>query len=205
MLDYKNSATVCQSSFPVNWLLLKHSAKTSAWRWNRQPRPRAAKRGLGRSEPRQEAFIGLLDSPLPGCYSGAMSAPLRSCCFAVLACILLSSLAPPAAEASAVERIRQRGVLLWGSDSQGGAPYVFPDPKDPSRLIGFELDIAEDIARELGVRQRLVQTAWDSLVPALERGDFDLALDEVINRLLRTGELKRCSSARSRRASGIIS
>jgi polar amino acid transport system substrate-binding protein len=68
-------------------------------------------------------------------------------------------------------------VLLWGSDSEGGAPYVFPDPADPSKLIGFELDIIEAIAKELGVRQKLVQTAWDSLIPALERGDYDIAMN----------------------------
>ena len=84
---------------------------------------------------------------------------------------------PVAADQSAIAKIKERGVLLWGSDSEGGAPYVFPDPKDPSRLIGFELDIVEAIAKQLGVRARLVQTAWDSLIPALERGDYDMAMN----------------------------
>jgi len=52
---------------------------------------------------------------------------------------------------STLDTIKARGVLLWGSDSGGGAPYVFPDPKDPSKLIGFELDIMEAIAKQLGV------------------------------------------------------
>ncbi|NPV03902.1 MAG: ABC transporter permease subunit [Syntrophaceae bacterium] len=76
-----------------------------------------------------------------------------------------------------LENIRKRGVLLWGSDAEGGAPYVFPDPSRPSRLIGFEVDLARAIARELGVEARQVQNAWDSLIPALERGDFDIALN----------------------------
>jgi len=98
---------------------------------------------------------------------------------AVLALLLSFSLALPAAAdaPSALKRVKERGVLLWGSDAEGGAPYVFPDPKDPSKLIGFELDIVEAVAHELGVRQRLVQTAWDSLVPALERGDYDMAMN----------------------------
>jgi polar amino acid transport system substrate-binding protein len=78
---------------------------------------------------------------------------------------------------STLDTIKSRGVLLWGSDAEGGAPYVFPDPKDPSHLIGFELEIAEAVAKELGVKARLVQTAWDSLVPALERGDYDMAMN----------------------------
>src|SRR5512134_2415417 len=88
---------------------------------------------------------------------------------AVLALLLSCSLALPAAAsaASALKRVKERGVLLWGSDSEGGAPYVFPDPKDPSKLIGFEVDIVNAIARELGVEAKQSQNAWDSLIPAL--------------------------------------
>jgi len=64
---------------------------------------------------------------------------------------------------STLDTIKARRVLLWGSDSEGGAPYVFPDPKHPSKLIGFELDIMEAIAKQFGVKAQLVQTAWDSL------------------------------------------
>jgi polar amino acid transport system substrate-binding protein len=81
--------------------------------------------------------------------------------------------------AATVDEIRKRGILLWGSDAEGGAPYVFPDPNDPSRLIGFEVDLAKAIAREMGVEARQVQNAWDSLIPALDRGDFDIALNGV--------------------------
>jgi polar amino acid transport system substrate-binding protein len=33
--------------------------------------------------------------------------------------------------------LAQTNVLRWGGDSEGGAPNVFQDPKDPRRLIGF--------------------------------------------------------------------
>jgi polar amino acid transport system substrate-binding protein len=85
---------------------------------------------------------------------------------------------------STLDTIKARGVLLWGSDSEGGAPYVFPNPKDPSKLIGFELDILEAIAKQFGVQAQLVQTAWDSLIQALERGDYDMAMNglEIVER-----------------------
>ena len=78
---------------------------------------------------------------------------------------------------STLDTIKARGVLLLGSDSEAGAPYVFLDPKDPSKLIGFQLDIEEAIAKQLGVKAQLVQTAWDSLIPALERVDYDMAMN----------------------------
>ena len=73
--------------------------------------------------------------------------------------------------------IKKRGVLIWGGDIQGGEPYVFEDPHDAKNLIGFEVDIAQELARRLGVKQQFKQNAWSNLVPALERGDFDIAMN----------------------------
>ncbi|MDA8157105.1 MAG: ABC transporter substrate-binding protein/permease [Actinomycetota bacterium] len=80
---------------------------------------------------------------------------------------------------STLQKIQKRGYLLWGSDAEGGAPYVFPDPHNPLKLIGFEQDIAGDIAKQLGVKAVQSQNAWDSLIPALERGDFDMAMNGI--------------------------
>lgn len=85
--------------------------------------------------------------------------------------------APSARAGGALDAVRERGVLLWGADAEGGAPYVFPDPGNPSRRIGFEVELADAIARELGVTARMVQNDWASLIPALERGDFHMALN----------------------------
>ncbi len=44
--------------------------------------------------------------------------------------------------------------------------------------MGFEVDIAAAIARELGLKKaRFYQVQWSNLVPSLERGDFDVALN----------------------------
>ncbi len=93
------------------------------------------------------------------------------------ALFLLCCSASPVAGSSAVDRIRARGVLLWGCDISGGAPLAFVDPKDPSKLLGFEADIAAAIGGQLGVRSQVVQTDWDSLVPGLERGNYDMAMN----------------------------
>jgi len=79
------------------------------------------------------------------------------------------------ARADGLAELKTRGVLLWGGDVQGGEPYVYEDAT--GKLVGFEVDIADAIARRLGVRARFVQVAWSNLVPALERGDFDMAMN----------------------------
>jgi polar amino acid transport system substrate-binding protein len=78
---------------------------------------------------------------------------------------------------SALERVREAGVLRWGGDVQGGEPYVFEDPDQPGVLVGFEVELADAIARELGVRAEFVQQDWSNLVPSLERGSFDVAMN----------------------------
>jgi polar amino acid transport system substrate-binding protein len=83
------------------------------------------------------------------------------------------------ARADALQDIRAAGELVWGADAEGGAPYVFADAEHPDALIGFEVDLAQAIAVELGVRARLFQTDWTSLLPALKRGDFHIALNGI--------------------------
>ena len=82
-----------------------------------------------------------------------------------------------APEESGLERVRRAGVLRWGGDMQGGEPYVFEDAEHPGRLVGFEVELADAIARELGVRAEFVQQDWSTLVQALERGTFDVAMN----------------------------
>src|SRR4051812_29936266 len=38
-------------------------------------------------------------------------------------------------------------MLRWAGDAEGGAPYVEADPADPSRMVGFDVEIAELIAK----------------------------------------------------------
>ena len=82
-----------------------------------------------------------------------------------------------AAAGKGLARIKASGVLRWGGDIQGGEPYVYDDPKKPGTLIGFEVDLAAALARELGVRAEFVQNDWSNLVPSLERGTFDVAMN----------------------------
>ena len=74
--------------------------------------------------------------------------------------------------------------LVWAADAEGGAPYTFPDPRNPAHIIGFEVDLADALAARMGRKARFVQNQWDGLVPGLERGEYDV----VINGLEITAE-----------------
>ena len=93
-----------------------------------------------------------------------------------LALLLLSGTASTFA-ADHLEEIKSRGVLLWGADAEGGAHYVYPDPEKPEQLICFECDLADALAAKIGVKAKMVQNQWDQLIPAVERGNFDIVLN----------------------------
>ena len=112
----------------------------------------------------------------------------------VLACAAFASKGAQAQPSSGhLLELRKSGELRWGADSQGGAPYVFQDPMDPNHLIGFEVDLADALAKKLGVRARPVQGQWDKLLELLERRDFDIAMNgiEVADEKRRVARLSR--------------
>jgi polar amino acid transport system substrate-binding protein len=81
--------------------------------------------------------------------------------------------------AAAVQDAPQQPLLRWGGDAEGGAPYVEADANDPTRVVGFDVEIAELVARKSGLAAQFVQVAFSSLDQSARRGDFDLALSGI--------------------------
>lgn len=97
---------------------------------------------------------------------------------------MLSFLASLAFATAAVAQVslpahyRDAGVLRWGADAEGGAPFVFVDARDPrGGEVGFEVDLARELGAVLGLELRRVQAPYESLVQVLDRGDCDLVLN----------------------------
>jgi polar amino acid transport system substrate-binding protein len=97
---------------------------------------------------------------------------LRGCVFLGLALVLF----PGDSTLQAADNGPKR-ALVWAADAEGGAPYIFKDPADPERNIGFEVEIAEALAKELGRPIQFKQYAYESLIPGVNRGDFDFAMN----------------------------
>ncbi len=77
--------------------------------------------------------------------------------------------------------------LRWAADTESGAPLVFQDPREPEKIIGFEREVIEGIAKHLGRPTTLVHNAWDGLIPGLARGNYDV----IVNGIEITEERKR--------------
>ncbi|MFM8535977.1 MAG: ABC transporter substrate-binding protein/permease [Acidimicrobiia bacterium] len=75
--------------------------------------------------------------------------------------------------------VTQAQVLRWGGDAEGGAPFVEADPRDPAKLVGFDVEIAELIAGRLGRTPQFLQIQFTSLDQSAKRGDFDIGLSGI--------------------------
>ncbi len=84
-----------------------------------------------------------------------------------------------AAALAAAAAAEAQAPLRWGGDAEGGAPYVEADPRNPGRVVGFDVEIAELIARDLGRSAEFVQTTFTELDQSVRRGDFELGLSGI--------------------------
>ena len=78
---------------------------------------------------------------------------------------------------SSVASAQSSTVLKWGAASEGGAPYIFQDPANPSLIVGFEVDLVNELAKEMKMKAEFVQNQWDGLIPGLKRGNYDIVVN----------------------------
>lgn len=64
--------------------------------------------------------------------------------------------------------------LRWAAATDSNAPYAFYGPGN--KLTGFELEIIQAIAREMGREPVFVPNDWDGLIPGLSRGLYDCVI-----------------------------
>lgn len=102
-------------------------------------------------------------------------------CAAVLAALMLTL--------GAITDVHGAGVLRWGGDSEGGAPYVEADPNDPAKVRGFDVEIAELLAGSMGRTPQFVQAAFTTLDQSVKRGDFEIALSGLEDSTAKRAEL----------------
>ena len=99
------------------------------------------------------------------------------CLIVCIALVVLSSCAgmktDSTAKAPILNRIQQKGELVVGT--AGSMPPLNMVTKD-GNIIGLEVDIANYIANEMGVKLRFEIRAFNDLLPALDAGEVDMIL-----------------------------
>ena len=86
--------------------------------------------------------------------------------------IVQSVSANEAAARSSFETITKNGVLRVGVALF--TPWAFKG-KD-GKLIGFEIDVAKKLAKDMGVTPKVISYDWKKLIPALNEGKIDVII-----------------------------
>ena len=73
---------------------------------------------------------------------------------------------------STIDQITRRGTIRVGMDVF--VPWAMKDKK--GELIGFEIDVAKQLAEDMGVKVEFVPTKWSGIIPALLAGKFDVII-----------------------------
>lgn len=100
-----------------------------------------------------------------------VQALIRFVSLAVLATFVQPSVITAASQPS--------GELRWAGDPEGGAPFVEADPSNPDRLVGFDVEIADLIARGLARKASFINITFTSIDQSIERGDADIGLSGI--------------------------
>jgi ABC-type amino acid transport/signal transduction systems, periplasmic component/domain len=72
---------------------------------------------------------------------------------------------------NSLDRVKKAGKIVIGIDDTY-PPMEFRD-KD-NKLVGYDIDMANEIAKKLGVKVEFVPTAWDGIFMALQSKKFDV-------------------------------
>lgn len=77
---------------------------------------------------------------------------------------------------TALETVKASGKLRIGTEGTY-APFTFHDKT--GKLTGFDVEIAEEISKRIGVQPEFVESQWDSLIAGLDANRFDTVFNEV--------------------------
>ncbi len=75
-------------------------------------------------------------------------------------------------KSSIIDKVIRKGKLRVGLASF--VPWAMQDKK--GEWVGFEVDVAKQLAEDMGVKIELVPTKWEGLIPSLLTGKFDLII-----------------------------
>jgi polar amino acid transport system substrate-binding protein len=83
----------------------------------------------------------------------------------------------PRVEDRAWEQIQQSGVLRVGMDA---AYPPFEDVNAENQIVGFDVDLANELGRRMGVEMQFINIAYDGLYDALLTGQVDILISALV-------------------------
>lgn len=85
-------------------------------------------------------------------------------------------LATPAVAQTALDQIKSAGALRVGTEGTY-PPFTFHDAS--GALVGFDVEIAQEIAKRIGVEAQFVEGPWDGLIAGIDANRYDVVINQV--------------------------
>lgn len=79
-------------------------------------------------------------------------------------------------EGDLLAQVKEEGTLVVGTEGTY-PPFTFHD--ESGELIGFDVEIAREVAERLGVEAEFLETQWDAMFAGLDAGRFDMVANQV--------------------------
>jgi polar amino acid transport system substrate-binding protein len=87
--------------------------------------------------------------------------------------LLLAVVLASGARADVLQTVKQKGVLTVGTKADY-RPFGFLDPS--GKIVGFEADLAADVAKRLGVKLELLPVVASNRIQFLQQGKIDMMI-----------------------------
>jgi cystine transport system substrate-binding protein len=81
------------------------------------------------------------------------------------------------AKGTSLASVKEEGVLTVGTEGTY-PPFTFHEGGSGD-LIGYDVEVTEAVAEELGVEVQFEETQWDAIFAGLESGRFDVVANQV--------------------------
>ena len=92
--------------------------------------------------------------------------------FCIAGTVVADDINQELAKSSIIDKVMRKGTLRVGLSTF--VPWAMQDKK--GEWVGFEIDVAKQLAEDMGVKIEFVPTKWEGLIPSLLTGKFDLII-----------------------------
>lgn len=90
--------------------------------------------------------------------------------------VVAVGLSTPAFAQTALDQIKSAGALRVGTEGTY-APFTYHD--ETGALVGFDVEIAQAIAKQIGVEAQFVEGPWDGLIAGIDANRYDVVINQV--------------------------
>ena len=122
------------------------------------------------------AVLMLTAVVLTGCSSGGTTSGAASSSDASSASSEAESESSAAGENDLLAQIKEKGTITVAMEGTW-APWTYHDTDD--NLVGYDVEVAQNIAEKLGVEVNFVEGEWDGLLAGLDAGRYDIMVNGV--------------------------